>query len=101
MNLILDAAATAQSDFDGFFLFERVPYGRYTIRRNTLELRYENGPVVYLHGAWDNNGGDFGRCPARPRQHRLRHRSPYPRRRVPAGPGGCGAVARPCRGRRP
>jgi predicted dehydrogenase len=21
--------------------------------------RYENGPVVYLHGAWDNNGGDF------------------------------------------
>lgn len=21
--------------------------------------RYENGPVVYLHGSWDNNGGDF------------------------------------------
>ena len=21
--------------------------------------RYDNGPVVYLHGSWDNNGGDF------------------------------------------
>lgn len=21
--------------------------------------RYENGPLVYLHSAWDNNGGDF------------------------------------------
>ncbi len=27
-----NAVATAQSDFDGFFLFERVPYGRYSIR---------------------------------------------------------------------
>jgi hypothetical protein len=25
-------AATARTDFDGFFLFERVPYGSYTIR---------------------------------------------------------------------
>ena len=23
---------TARSDFDGFFLFERVPYGRYSLR---------------------------------------------------------------------
>ena len=33
---LLDAsgrvAATARTDFDGFFLFERVPYGRYTVR---------------------------------------------------------------------
>jgi hypothetical protein len=25
-------AGTARTDFDGFFLFERVPYGRYTLR---------------------------------------------------------------------
>ena len=25
-------AGTARTDFDGFFLFERVPYGTYTIR---------------------------------------------------------------------
>ena len=33
---LVDAAgkliATARSDFDGFFLFERVPYGRYSLR---------------------------------------------------------------------
>jgi hypothetical protein len=28
-------AATARSDYDGFFLFERVPYGRYTVRATT------------------------------------------------------------------
>jgi hypothetical protein len=33
---LLDAdgkvAATAETDYDGYFLFERVPYGRYSVR---------------------------------------------------------------------
>jgi hypothetical protein len=32
VNLAGKVVATTQSDFDGFFLFERVAYGRYTIR---------------------------------------------------------------------
>ena len=74
-------AATARSDFDGFFLFERVAYGNYTLRISApsaaaAKIRPDLGIKVSVSG--DRPIVRLGSIQARPETHLAAAEMPPP-----------------------
>ncbi len=84
---LVDAAgkvvATARSDYDGFFLFERVAYGHYRFR-----LTAESAEAAGVERAIDRDGRDQRRQHGRPPRRDPRPQD-RPQLRI-AGPAGAG-----------
>ena len=88
---LIDAAgkviASGRSDYDGFFLFDRIPYGRYSLRL-TADSAHAAGVGAAIDRAIEISAREIGRPAGRDPDIEDGRRSPC---RAPAG----GAVQNP------